>query len=302
MTRQIQIFGGLSSLAGIALFTAVAYGHREVSGDMYPEVKIEDKTFAVYFFNNAEREEPDNVPAEGYRPEDYKNHYVLRFAANGQLLQDRTSIPRREKAEEEWYEGPREGASLTLRQKGNATIFPLSWGSSSSVDLGGFFQKGSQLFLLLARAQGAGDDTPWPLFLGRYNLSEQRLEETTLIGSPARIYTPVASKIHVGDDDIALVGWIDEFTGDLILSRLCRGETRPRHECLAKRVGENASVSLNRIDDYVLIAWHTDGKVSTKHVALRNLAFKHRVRTSTHDPKNSPTESEAATDDSGPKK
>ncbi len=262
-------------IAAHYLFATRLEAHREVAGDMYPEVKVEGKEFAVYFYNNTGQSNL-TLPKS---PEEGLAFFLNRYAANGTLLQERLPAPRRNiLPDAPWSPAQDERGLHFIRRVATGDKFPLSWHVEETLLSSGYFEKGSDLYLLLFFLSAQSNRGTDKFYLGRYNLTTRKLDQAVSIGVPVRIMVlPVVSQVVVGEDNVALVAWIDEPAHNLVVSRWSAGGSEVYHHLLVRNVGWNASVSLNRIKNDILVAWHTDGKVFTEHIDLNDLSCDYKT-------------------------
>jgi hypothetical protein len=148
-----------------------------------------------------------------------------------------------------------------------------------------------------------GKDRSWPFSLRIVDLFSGDLLDSTVIGTPGRIFDYARTSSVLSADAEFIVAWMEEkrFPNDKI--RLKDGSTaevrnaayrlvltrwQPKlgqtlHTTVAPAIDDNVSISIGRIKNVVLIAWHEFGKIRIRTVDLSNAPFVTQLPKLRHD-------------------
>jgi hypothetical protein len=261
-----------------------AIAHEDPRGDVRPKVVTTSDRFEVYFTNNR------GTSSQIFR---------TTFTADGKLIADREPFNGETTQEQQSHpilmnlEGGRPRVTFTpLGTDRPQTFTPkLPPGEYTDCLIVDWLHDG-KILMQDSPAKAARDD-PWPFSLRTVDLFSDDLLYSAVIGTPARIYdiARTSPALHFGGEII--IAWMEmkQFPDSIISlsdgsSAAVRNATfrvvvtrwepklgRILHTLVAPAVSENVSISIGRINQVLLVAWHELGRIRTRTVDLSSRDF-----------------------------
>ncbi|RYE51784.1 MAG: hypothetical protein EOP21_00440 [Hyphomicrobiales bacterium] len=280
----------------LCVLAGPAHGHEDPGGDVHPMVQVEDGKFVVYFRNNTEPKVDVRTGGSGQSSKE-EPRYKTVLSPDGNVLEKRVTAPREPvqytpSNYPEWMGEAVYGDPFGLfnREENKKPLFPVEWpGGKRPGDLNGRAVSGDLLFFHFT----SGEDGSFRF--GAYDMIRKKLLQSAVIGKPGRIYSfASASEVYPGDKE-AWIAWIEErdvkrtsfpdgtadsYSSDtqLVVSHWNLTENKVTHLPIRQTMGSNTSLSLNRIGDHLLVAWHEGlglyrSQIWAEHINLSSAKF-----------------------------
>lgn len=291
------------SLLLVLVVLEKSYAHSDPAGDVYPIVKVERKNFVVYFSNNNERKleyTKDGV----LKP--YLNYYKTIISPDSKIIQKRKKIdaipedkPDCEltpddsgyliKDKDQWLIFPRvkpvfKNKPFMIRlEDGSRKKIEFPWGETKIEDIDGVIKfKDEVIFLVSLEPKEKDYEKGYPFYFYKFKEDGKGEPISVKVGKPNRkIWGFAACSNIVEQYPRCIVSWLERSEGDgdcrLMLSVWDVPESALQTKVIKKSVSWNTSISMARIENKILIAWHEWGKIKTRLVDLKSMeqASKH---------------------------
>lgn len=291
-TLRRLISAGTFALALSALCD-LGHAHEDPRGDVYPVVQIEDGKFVVYFRNNTEPKiEVSGEPAGQNTPKEPVYKTVV--SPTGTILEKRVPIQSGPSLFPAWMKrllhGDPFGVVIDREKK---PLLPAEWPDGLRPhDLEGITIQDNLAYFYFT---GGKDER---FRIGAYDLDQKKLLQSATIGRPGRIYSFARASEVIARDKEAWIAWIEErnvkveketlpdgttadfYSSDtqVVVSRWNLAENQVTHLPVRRTSGNNVYLSLNRIGDHLLVAWHegiglSNSQILIEHIDLSTAAF-----------------------------
>lgn len=261
----------------------LAHAHEDPRGDVHPQVQVEDGKFVVYFKNNTEPkvEVSTNSPDERTREEPI---YKTVVSPDGKILAKRVPVESEPSRFPEWMKRLLHGDPFGVAiDREKEPLLPAAWPDGKRPhDLEGITIQNNRLFFYFT---GGKDES---FRIGAYDLDKKKLLQSAIIGIPGRIYSFARASAVIARGNEAWIAWIEErnvkveegfYYSDtqLVVSRWDLTENKVAHLPIRQTEGRNIYLSLNRLEDHLLVAWHErafpHAQVWTEHIDLKSAKF-----------------------------
>ncbi len=270
-------------------FPALGNAHQDPQGDVHPTVQVEDGKFVVYFSSNTEPK--IETPGEPGEPNSRREPvYKTVLSPEGKVLEQRVPVQPSPDLFPEWLKRLRDGDPFGVFDQQKEPLLPAEWPDGKRPDdLKGITIFGNRVFFYFT---GGKDES---FRMGVYDLDQKKLLQSAVIGNPGRIYSFASASEVIARENEAWIAWIEErnvkrepspdgtagsYSSDtqVVVSRWDLEKNRVTHLPIRQTINDNISLSLNRIGDHLLVAWHegigaSGSRIEIKHIDLSTANF-----------------------------
>jgi len=280
-------------LIGAIALQTTANAHEDPRGDVRPSVVAMDDRFEVYFTNNLQHSLGSEDPV-----------YRMVFSAEGAKmgLEDRYigAIPQTRDTQYQ-FDLESEHGRPVFRQPPRGEERPvitrpkLPPGQYHDCCILGWITKSK--VVMRDSPPPPKNDESWPFSLRVVELGSGKLLGATRVGTPARIYVFACTSSVLSAGDEVILAWMEtkklpeeqvlgadgnmlmitQALYRMVLTRWQPSTGKTRHTVVASATDGNVAISIGRIGNVVLVAWHERGVIRTQAIDLNTAPFTQRL-------------------------
>jgi len=295
-TRQFSSTLGLTVLL-IFSISQIGTAHQDPAGDVHPIVKVDGKHFVLYFSNNNERKIEYNKDRT-LKP--YLNYYKTTILPNGKTINRRVKI---EEVQEELpnCELSYEDRGYSIKDNEEWLIFPRAipvynkkpfmvrlnncerekvtfpWGEAKVDGINGVIKSNDAIiFLVTLEREDRNFERPNPFYFYKFKEDSKTNPESMKVGNPDRqIWGKAACSNIVDLHPRYVLCWLEHSEEEkncrMMMSVWDTSNNTLQSKVIMKSVHWNTTISMARIENKILVAWHKKGNIKTKIVNLKRL-------------------------------